>query len=347
MSIDNAGIGFLLVTAAGLATAIGAAAVYFPCCVKRVNKTFLAGALGISAGVMMLVSFVEIFWKSNDAFVDAGYKENAAYGLAFALFFVGIIVIQLIDLLVHQISDYEHDLEEELNVVLEKNDPKSQSNQGDPAAETKQIPPESSIPRESSIGMTAIPRQGSAAIEASKEDVESGDKSDMHQRKLSKMGLMTALAIGIHNFPEGLATFLGALDDPSVGAALAVAIGIHNIPEGLCVAIPIYYSTGNRHVAFGWALLSGISEPIGALIGYAIVVAAGGSISPLAYGILFGMVGGMMVSICIKELLPTAFRYDPRDKVVTYAFMVGMAVMALSLVLFALASPSEDDDGDE
>ena len=145
------------------------------------------------------------------------------------------------------------------------------------------------------------------------------------------MGINTALAIGIHNFPEGLATFVAALDDPAVGAVLAIAIGIHNVPEGLCVALPIYYATGNRRKAFMWACLSGVSEPIGALLGWIVLA---NTMSDDLFAILFGLVGGMMVIISAKELLPTAHRYDPEDTVVTYSMIAGMVIMAVSLVLF-------------
>lgn len=152
-------------------------------------------------------------------------------------------------------------------------------------------------------------------------------------QKLMRMSVNTALAIVLHNFPEGLATFVAALDDPRVGAVLAVAISIHNIPEGLCVAMPIYYATGNRWKAFGWALLSGVAEPFAAVLGWAVLA---NSFSDQMYGVLFGIVSGMMVIISVRELLPTAHRYDPEDRVVTYAFMFGMAIMAVSLVLFFL-----------
>lgn len=153
------------------------------------------------------------------------------------------------------------------------------------------------------------------------------------QRRLVKMGLNTAVAIALHNFPEGLATFVAALHDPSVGAVLAVAIGIHNIPEGLCVALPIYYATGNRCKAFMWGCLSGMSEPIAALLGWAVLAR---TMADEAYAILFGLVSGMMVIISLKELIPTAHRYDPEDSVVTYSLIVGMVIIALSLVLFKL-----------
>jgi len=155
----------------------------------------------------------------------------------------------------------------------------------------------------------------------------------MEKKRLIQMGASTALAIAIHNFPEGLATFVAALDDPKVGAVLAIALGIHNIPEGLCVALPVYYATGNRMKGFLWGLLSGLTEPIGALIGWLVLAQIMGD---AVYAILFGLVAGMMTFISLRELIPTAFRYDPTDSVVTYSTVLGMLVMAASLVLFQL-----------
>lgn len=171
------------------------------------------------------------------------------------------------------------------------------------------------------------------------DDAEKGDTAaaklaqEKENKKIMSMSINTAVAIALHNFPEGLATFVAALNDPKVGAVLAVAIAIHNIPEGICVALPVYYATGSRCKAFGWALLSGISEPIAALLGWAILSSV---FSDKTYAILFGGVAGMMVIISIRELLPTAHRYDPEDSVVTYSFMAGMVLMAFSLVLFLL-----------
>jgi ZIP family zinc transporter len=151
------------------------------------------------------------------------------------------------------------------------------------------------------------------------------------EAKLVKMSLMTALAIGIHNFPEGLATFIGALDNSTVGISLAIAIGIHNIPEGVCVAVPVYYATGSRVKAFLWSLLSGISEPLGAGLGWLFLK---DHFSDNMFGVMFGLVGGMMVVICVQELLPTALRYDPANQIVSNFFILGMLIMALSMVLF-------------
>lgn len=185
-----------------------------------------------------------------------------------------------------------------------------------------------------------LPLEESSAEEETVGDVignnneeSNGRGSKEEKKKLVKMGMNTALAIGLHNFPEGLATFVAALNDPTVGAILAFAIAIHNIPEGLCVALPIYYATGNRKNAFLWALLSGASEIIAALLGWAVLASA---VDDTTYAILFGLVAGMMVIISIRELLPTAHGYDPEDTVVTYSFIGGMLLMALSLIMFII-----------
>jgi ZIP family zinc transporter len=146
-----------------------------------------------------------------------------------------------------------------------------------------------------------------------------------------KMGLFTALAIAIHNFPEGLATFTAALDDPALGIAIAVAIAVHNIPEGIAVSVPIYYATGNKKKAFMHSFLSGLAEPVGALIGYLILMPF---MTPTVFGILFAGVAGIMVFISLDELLPSAREYGEHHLSI-YGLIAGMAVMAVSLLLFA------------
>jgi zinc transporter, ZIP family len=148
--------------------------------------------------------------------------------------------------------------------------------------------------------------------------------------KLMRMGLFTALAIAIHNFPEGLATFTAALSDPAIGVSIAIAIAIHNIPEGISVAVPIHAATGSRKKAFWFSFLSGVSEPIGALIGYTILRPF---FSETIFGILFASVAGIMVFVSLDELLPTAREYDTGHLAI-YGVIGGMAVMALSLLLF-------------
>ncbi len=148
--------------------------------------------------------------------------------------------------------------------------------------------------------------------------------------KLMRMGMFTALAIAIHNFPEGLATFTAALTDPSLGIAIAVAIAIHNIPEGIAVSVPIYYATGNKKKAFWYSFTSGLAEPVGALIGYLILMPF---LSPIVFGILFAGVAGIMVFISLDELLPAAREFGEHHLSI-YGLILGMAVMAVSLLLF-------------
>jgi len=159
------------------------------------------------------------------------------------------------------------------------------------------------------------------------EDMKTSTAGD---KRLMRMGLFTALAIGIHNFPEGLATFFGALSDPALGIAIAVAIAIHNIPEGISVSVPVYFATGSRKRAFWLSFLSGVSEPVGAIVGYTILKPF---FSPTVFGLLFAGVAGIMVFISLDELLPTAKEYG-RGHMAIYGLVVGMAVMAVSLLLF-------------
>lgn len=147
--------------------------------------------------------------------------------------------------------------------------------------------------------------------------------------KLMRMGLFSALAIGIHNFPEGLATFMAGLTNPTLGVSIAIAIAIHNIPEGLAVSAPIYYATHSKKKAFFLSFLSGLAEPVGAIIGYFLLK---WFFSDAAFGFIFAAVAGIMVYISLDELLPTAEEYGEHH-VAIYGLIAGMAVMALSLVL--------------
>jgi zinc transporter, ZIP family len=158
------------------------------------------------------------------------------------------------------------------------------------------------------------------------EDMDANQKNN----RLKRLGLFTALAIGIHNFPEGLATFIAALEDPTLGIAIAVAIAIHNIPEGIAVSVPIYFATGSRKKAFWLSFSSGLAEPIGAVVGFLLLMPF---MSPLMFGILFAVVAGIMVFISLDELLPAAEEYGEHHLSI-YGLVAGMAVMAISLLLF-------------
>lgn len=154
----------------------------------------------------------------------------------------------------------------------------------------------------------------------------------IEQQKLLKMGVFVALAIAIHNFPEGLATFLLVLDDPQIGIALAVAVALHNIPEGIAVSVPIYFATKSKIKAFRLSFLSGLAEPAGAVVGYLLLSPY---LNDFFLGIIFAMVAGVMVFLSIDTLLPTA-RNSARGHLTVYGVIAGMAVMALSLVLLRL-----------
>ncbi|MGG7078159.1 zinc transporter ZupT [Clostridium sardiniense] len=165
------------------------------------------------------------------------------------------------------------------------------------------------------------------------EDVNSLDITNNKSKQdkvLLRTGLVTALAIGIHNFPEGLATFVSALDNVSLAIPITVAIAIHNIPEGISVSVPIYYATGDRKKAFIYSFLSGMSEPVGAIIGYVLLR---NIFNDVTLGILLAAVAGIMVFISIDELLPTARKYGEHHLSI-YGLVAGMAVMAISLILF-------------
>jgi ZIP family zinc transporter len=321
---QNVGFAFALVTAAGLCTTVGAA---FACCFDKANKRVLAASLGVSAGVMLFISFVEILSiKAVEGFAEAGYTDAQAYIFANFAFFCGIAITMVLDLIVHKLMagqvlghDHGHDLG-----VGATSPSAARLGQEHSAGEAEASDVEFGAQK-------ASPSDDAKPSAFIAERTVTGGTSDM---ELKQMGLITGLAIALHNLPEGLATFVAALADARLGIAVAFAIALHNIPEGLCVAMPLYYSTGSRAQGFFWAFLSGLTEPLGGLIGY--IILAGSDMHPLAYGIVFAIVAGMMVYISLQELIPTALRYDAANSVTIKAVFVGMAVMDLSIVLFQL-----------
>jgi ZIP family zinc transporter len=265
---------FGLTLFAGMSTGIGALLAFLA---KRTNTKLLCVSMGFSAGVMIYVSFVEIFDAAKIALVGA-YGSKLGNCATVAAFFVGMAIIAAIDKLV----------------------------------------PESENPHEAHT-----------VEEMSMNPAEHAAKH--HDMKaLHRTGVFTALAIAIHNFPEGLVTFTSALLNPSLGVAIAVAIAIHNIPEGIAVSVPLYYATGNRWKAFLYSFLSGLAEPLGALVGY---LAISPFLTPALVGLLFAGVAGIMVFISFDELLPAAEVYGEHHLSI-YGLVCGMIVMALSLLLF-------------
>jgi len=253
----NFGIALLLTLLAGASTGIGSAIAYF---IRKPKPTFLSFSLGLSAGVMIYTSFVEL--------LPTALKTIGLIN-AQLLFFVGIIFIGLIDMLVPKVENPHH------YTMFEDS----------PTASTNQL--------------------------------------------LMRTGLLAALAVGIHNFPEGLATFITTYSSVKLGFFIAMAIAIHNIPEGIAVSVPIFYATGNRNKAFSYSFLSGLSEPVGAIIGY-FVFRPFLSQSFVAY--LLAFVAGIMVYISLDELVPAAHQYG-QNHLVILGIVLGMLIMATSLVL--------------
>ncbi len=265
MEFSNLGYALLLTSFAGLSTGIGSLIAFFA---HKTNKSLLAFSLGLSAGVMVYISFVELFAHSQERLVGV-YGQQLGVIYTVLSFFVGIGIIAAIDLF---IPSYENP--HELRKV---------------------------------------------------EDMDSAEG----RSRLKRMGLFTALAIALHNFPEGIATFMTAYEEPSLGLAVAVAVAIHNIPEGIAVSIPIFYATESRTKSFWWSMLSGIAEPLGGLLAFLLLRPY---INDTLMSVALAGVAGVMVYISIDELLPSAREFGRAHHSII-GFVVGMAVMASSLIM--------------
>lgn len=273
MNFESSDIIFALAITlfAGLSTGIGSLLAFYT---KKTNEKFLSAALGFSAGVMIYVSFIEIFPEARASLV-ALYGEKLGYTYTTIAFFVGVAVIAIIDKFI----------------------------------------PETENPHQ----MRDV------------EEMEEVSQEESNKLKLKRTGMFTALAVAIHNFPEGLATFIGALEDPTLGVSIGIAIAIHNIPEGIAVSVPIYYATGSRKQAFKYSFLSGLAEPLGGIVGFLLLRTV---ISDAMFGLVFAGVAGIMVYISLDELLPTAEKYGEHH-IAIYGLILGMIVMAVSLILLS------------
>jgi len=255
---------FVLTLAAGLCTGLGS---LLGLVSRRFSPRVLTLSLSFSAGVMIYVSFVEIFPKARES-LALGLGPAAGYAATVLAFFAGMLLIALID--------------------------------------------------------NALPTHNLALTD--------GDQSGVQSQTLLRTGLFSALAIAIHNFPEGLATFVGALSSPRLGIGIAIAIAIHNIPEGLAISAPVYYATGSRRKAFWVSFASGLAEPNGAVVGYLFLRSY---LTPTVMGLVFASVAGLMVYICLDELLPAAQRTGAHHHLMIAGVTAGMVVMSISLVLLA------------
>jgi ZIP family zinc transporter len=264
METSNIVTAFVLTLLAGLSTGIGSLIAFMA---NRTNRKFLCFSLGLSAGVMIYVSFMEMLPAAREELISVfGDRMGVLYLLL--AFLGGIALITLIDFLV----------------------------------------PESGNPHEI-------------------HGVEEMDRKD----PLHRVGFVVALSIAIHNFPEGIATFTSALGSLDIAISITVAIAIHNIPEGIAVSVPIYHATGSRKKAFAYSFLSGLAEPLGALIAYLFLMPFW---TPSINGLVLAAVSGIMVFISLDELLPSAEKYGEHHISIA-GLVAGMAVMGFSLFLFA------------
>ena len=256
---------------------------------RKDDLRVLSLGLGFSAGVMIYISFMEILPTALKDFKNH-YDSHWAELLGLACFFGGILISLLIDKLIPEDVN-PHEPKEDL----------------------------------SELKICTLPQKGQNPPK-----FHPGEK--LHQintKALKRTGIFTALAIAIHNFPEGFATFISSLDNLTLGIAIAIAVAIHNIPEGLAVSLPIYHATGDKKKAFIYSALSGLAEPLGAFVGALILLPF---IGDLTLAISFAVIAGIMVFISLDELLPAAKTYDKAHDSL-YGLIVGMAIMALSLNL--------------
>lgn len=275
---------FILTTFAGLSTGIGGLVVFRK---KPLNQHLVSFSLGLSAGVMLYISFVEML---NDSFRNLGqiYGKNGELYTVLA-FFGGILFSMLIDFVIPE----EQNLHEMRGVDDVTYDPHLED-------------------------------QPEACVECIIDREEVKRKKD-----LARVGRVSAVAIIIHNLPEGLASFVAALADPALGISIAFAIAIHNIPEGIAVAVPLYAGTGDKKRSFLTALFSGLAEPVGAVIGFLLFRPF---LSDALLGIIFAAVAGIMVFISLDELLPSAEKQGEHHIVIA-GTVIGMAIMAVSLLI--------------
>ena len=256
---------------------------------RKDDLRVLSLGLGFSAGVMIYISFMEILPTALKDFKNH-YDSHWAELLGLACFFGGILISLLIDKLIPEDVN-PHEPKEDL----------------------------------SELKICPLPQKGQNPPK-----FHPGEK--LHQintKALKRTGIFTALAIAIHNFPEGFATFISSLDNLTLGIAIAIAVAIHNIPEGLAVSLPIYHATGDKKKAFIYSALSGFAEPLGAFVGALILLPF---IGDLTLAISFAVIAGIMVFISLDGLLPAAKTYDKAHDSL-YGLIAGMAIMALSLNL--------------
>ena len=245
----------ILSTIAGLSTVLGAVIVFFT---KNRNERFLTFALGFSAGVMITVSFTDLFPTAENAISKYHGKVSGILGSILFLL-IGALMAYLID--------------------------------------------------------SFIPAEEKGTVPKVKNDFD-----------IFRVGLVSTIALMIHNFPEGIATFVSSYQDTRLGLSVTFAIALHNILEGIAIAMPIYFATKSRFKAIKYSFLSGMAEPLGALIAFLCLKPF---INELILGIIFAVVCGIMLYISFAELIPSSRKYG-YTRISLASIFLGICIMPIT-----------------
>lgn len=154
------------------------------------------------------------------------------------------------------------------------------------------------------------------------------EKTTKKTKSLYKIGILSMIAIIIHNIPEGIITYITTISNEKLGITIALAIALHNIPEGISIAIPIYYATNSKNNAFKKVLISALSEPIGAILATHLQK----HITNKIMGIILSFTAGIMTTISIVVLMPEALKYKEKKKTIVF-FIIGILIMYISIKL--------------
>lgn len=287
---------------AGLSTTIGC---FIALLVKKPNPQFLSVIMGFSAGVMLLISFVEL--------LQEGIETNGFIG-GMLFFFLGMIIMFILDITISHQYEFEDTIEVLANGKTCVASPPKKTKKQRRKAKKSQI----MVKKQEGLVIAGVSADGD---QINLDD--NGIKVD-----LQKTSLLVFLGVFLHNIPEGMATFIGTMTSIELGVILALAIALHNIPEGIAVAVPIFTCTGNRKKAFAWSFISGISEFLGAI---AVGLVLFPFINDVILGVMLAIVAGLMVYVSVDELLPVSHSLG-KEHYSIIGLMAGMFVMALTLV---------------
>ena len=351
-SSSDIGLAMTFVILAGMMIAVGGALSFL---IPKKYTKVLPISLAFSAGVLIYLAFIEVFEATYHGFESTDEDEWVVHIYTSLTFFGGIIIGGILEFIVHKLGG-GHDHNNEVDFNDELPNPMKSLRTGHVASKSDNNLdlPANSLGDASPVGTTPPPdgypdsapqteNENQRAnldgnhnsgdfgeITGRKHRTKSG-LTEIEEKQLMRVSFVTAVALSLHNLPEGLATFVGTLADPAIGFSIAIAVAIHNLPLGISIATPVYIVTQNKWKAIGVSCIAAITQPIGGLIGL-IVIHSG--VSDVSFAVMFGITGGLMVFTCFRELLPAARMQDPNDQYTSLLVFIGMVVLDISLILF-------------